>query len=283
MPEPMVVIGLVGSLKDIYGGLLKSCAKGCGTSFPLRDAIYHEINCGRPSCDNKPKCTLSSTGCIEGFNVCSEKCALSCIVNRDKAISPMQLSALIGGMVQRLSFPENSLHFKTYFDLTRLSPNIKLSSDLRTARCESKGKCFSTVLSRVGFNSCTNIVEFTITTKPDKPVKVGIYAGEDIDVDKAFSDSPRGYSFYTLGQLRNGDGGKGVIYAKRMEIETFTVALVYEAEVQTLSFIVNGVNQGIAFQDDSLKGVTVYPAVALREGSKVSFSYEVQDYNKIYN
>lgn len=39
----------------------------------------------------------------------------------------------------------------------------------------------------------------------------------------------------------------------------------------TVSFIINGENRGIAFKGEELKDTVLYPAVALREGCKVTF------------
>lgn len=47
--------------------------------------------------------------------------------------------------------------------------------------------------------------------------------------------------------------------------------MIINSSKGTVSFIINGENKGVAFRGDELKDTVLYPAVALREGSKVTF------------
>ena len=63
-----------------------------------------------------------------------------------------------------------------------------------------------------------------------------------------------------------------------MEAETFKIAIVYNSDDGSISFIINETNQGIAFQDDSLKDMILYPAVSLREGSKATLINHISEF-----
>lgn len=53
---------------------------------------------------------------------------------------------------------------------------------------------------------------------------------------------------------------------------------MYNADDGSISFIINETNQGIAFQDDALKNNIVYPAVALREGTKATIVNHISEF-----
>lgn len=53
---------------------------------------------------------------------------------------------------------------------------------------------------------------------------------------------------------------------------------MYNSDDGSISFIVNETNQGIAFQDESLKDKTLYPAVALREGARVTLINHISEF-----
>lgn len=73
----------------------------------------------------------------------------------------------------------------------------------------------------------------------------------------------------------------GQRYSSRIEDENFRVAILINLIDGSVSFMVNGVNQGFAFVEDALKGQTVYPAVALREGAKVTIVNTISSFEEI--
>lgn len=73
----------------------------------------------------------------------------------------------------------------------------------------------------------------------------------------------------------------GQRYSSRIEDENFRVAILINLIDGSVSFMVNGVNQGFAFVEDTLKGQTVYPAVALREGAKATIVNTISSFEEI--
>lgn len=277
----MEIVNPSGALKNIYENIEKQCSKGCGTICKLKDAFKHEISCGRPNCVAFEKCGNAVQCVIDGFNVCSERCAIYTAIKQGRAIDPKNLSLLLTGLHQRQMFNTRGIHTFFYWDTQYKSDTLDISPDLKTVKNNATNRCFTTVVSKIGFTRNIHVVEMMVTTRPEKPVKIGLVSNLNFDKTKSFSDTPYGYAFYTLGQLRHNDHGKGLRYAKKLETETFNIAIVYDSEEGSISFLVNEVNQGIAFQDESLKDVTLYPAVALREGSKVTLVNQIHDYQQL--
>ena len=290
--DDMEVVQLSGSLKLMYDNVEKRCSMGCGQTLKIKDAIKHELKCGSTKCGLHPSCEEPTNCVINGFPCCSEKCAMYGLMkqgsepsvgqNKEELIPLVQdLGILLTGFTHRLNHVSRGIHSYCYWDPLPSSPKIKYSSDLKSASNVSTEKGFTSVVSKVGFCDKVHLVEFLISTSPTKPVKVGMVTSLDFRRDQAFSDQPFGYSFYTLGQLRNGDGGKGQRYSSRIEEETFQVAILINLIDGSLSFMVNGINQGFAFVQQDLKGKTVYPAVALREGSKVTIINHIATFDEI--
>lgn len=205
----MEIVSPSGALKNIYENLEKYCSKNCGTVTKLKDAFRHEIMCSKPNCVNFAKCGRKSEAVIDGYDCCSEKCAIYQMVKDGKNLQPSELSLLLTGFSQRIVFNSKDIHTFCYWDSEHKGADIQISNDLKTAKHLGNAKKFSTVVSKVGLTKSAHLVEFQMSTKPDKPIKVGLVADLDFDRNHAFSDYPRGYAFYTLGQLRNNDHGKG--------------------------------------------------------------------------
>jgi SPRY domain len=73
----------------------------------------------------------------------------------------------------------------------------------------------------------------------------------------------------------------GQRYSSRIEEESFRVAILMNLTDGSISFMINGINQGFAFVEPNLIGKTVYPAVALREGSKVTVINSISTFDEI--
>jgi hypothetical protein len=218
--DEMEVIQLSGALKTMYDNVEKRCSVGCGQIVKLKDSIKHELKCGATRCGLHPNCEDSACCVINNLACCSEKCAMYYMMKNDtKETTPQndgevnwianELGVLLTGFTQRLAFASKGIHSFCYWDPLPANGKIKYSSDLKTASSISTEKGFTTVVSKVGFSSKVHLVEFLINTQPTKPVKVGLVSELNFRREQAFSDLPFGYSFYTLGQLRNGNGGKG--------------------------------------------------------------------------
>ena len=95
----------------------------------------------------------------------------------------------------------------------------------------------------------------------------------DLDFSKSFSDSRDGFSFYTLGQLRNGSDSMGYKYGERMAKDGRVGVLIDISKGQIQLFL-NGKNFGLAFESDQLKKGPIYPAISLREDTKIKFLKE---------
>lgn len=207
----MEIVSPGGALKLIYENLEKYCSKGCGTVTKLKDAFRHEIMCSKPNCVNFAKCNHKAEAVINGYNCCSEKCAIYQMLKEGNTLPPTELSLLLAGFSQRINFNSKDIHTFCYWDSENKGTDIQVSNDLKTAKHVGNAKKFSTVVSKVGLTKSAHLVELQISTKPDKPIKVGVVSALDFDRNLAFSDFPTGYAFYTLGQLRNNDHGKGKI------------------------------------------------------------------------
>lgn len=126
-----------------------------------------------------------------------------------KALNPAELSLLLAGLAQRMIFNSKDIHTFCYWDTENKGSDIQISNDLKTAKHSGNTKKFSTIVSKIGLTKSAHLIEFQISTKPDKPIKVGLVSELDFDRNRAFSDFPTGFAFYTLGQLRNNDHGQG--------------------------------------------------------------------------
>lgn len=73
----------------------------------------------------------------------------------------------------------------------------------------------------------------------------------------------------------------GSVYGTRVEKDTFEVAMVINSVKGTVTFIIDGENKGVAFHGDELKDALLFPAVALREGSKVTFINTLSDVKQV--
>lgn len=169
----------------------------------------HEIECGKPKCDNHDKCREKITGVINGFKVCSEKCAVYLTVRDRKSIDRDELSLLLTGLAMRLNFQSKKIHSLCYWDSAGQDEFIEVSKNMKTVKNNSPTKCFKNVVSKVGFCSGVTVLEFEVSVRQEKHAKIGVVKSLDFDRQKAFSDSQEGYAYYTLGQLRHGDHAKG--------------------------------------------------------------------------
>lgn len=227
--DEMEVVQLSGSLKAMYENVEKYCSMGCGQTLKIKDAIKHELKCGTTKCGLHPSCEEPSNCVINGMSCCSEKCAMYRILKSQKELSELQtspgpevlqkeLGVLLTGFTQRLGFVSRGIHSFCYWDPQPINPKLKFSSDLKSVSNVSTDKGFTTVVSKVGFSSKVHLVEFLVFTSPTKPIKVGLTTNLDFRREQAFSDTAFGYSFYTLGQLRHGDGGKGRWASRRSTV-----------------------------------------------------------------
>lgn len=216
----MICIPLYGVVKIAYENIEKKCSIGCGAILKLKDVALHEIECGKPKCDNHGKCRKNMTCVINGFKVCSEKCSIYLTVNKQSKIEKEDLSQQLVALSIRMSFITKKIHSFCYWDTINRSSEIDISSDLKTGKNISEKKCFQNVISKLGFCSGVTIIEMELNIKQEKPAKIGVVSSLNFDRTKAFSDSRFGYAYYTLGQLRNGDHGKGRISIKKAQ---FTV------------------------------------------------------------
>lgn len=103
-----------------------------------------------------------------------------------------------------------------------------------------------------------------ILIKNGSHFKIGVIAGaffKDIQGKKgAFSDNLCGFAYYSQGELRSGSNCKGPAYGEGYGIGD-TVGVLFDRYAGTLSFLVNGVNLGVAF--NKINNDTVFfPAVA---------------------
>lgn len=200
---------LYGTIKAIYDNIEKKCSIGCGLILKLKDASLHELECGKPKCDNHEKCREKVTGVINGFKVCSEKCAVYLTVLQQKSIGKEELSLLLTGLTMRLHFQSKKIHSLCYWDNAGQDPFIEISKNMKSVRNNSPTKGFKNVVSKVGFCSGVTVIELEVAVRQEKHIKVGVVKSLDFDREKAFSDSKEGYAYYTLGQLRHGDHAKG--------------------------------------------------------------------------
>jgi hypothetical protein len=207
----MEIISPSGALKNIYENLEKYCSRGCGTITKFKDAFRHEITCRKPSCVGHERCKKKAESVINGVECCSEKCAICHMLKNGQTIDQAEMSLLLAGFAQRLVFNSKDIHTFCYWDILNKGTNIDVSQDMKTAKNTATTKKFSTVISKIGLTKTAHLVEMQVTAKPDKPVKIGVVTSIDFDMNQSFSDSEYGYAFYTLGQLRQGDSGKGRI------------------------------------------------------------------------
>lgn len=206
----MEIVSPSGALKNIYENMEKYCSRGCGAITKLKDAFRHEITCRKPNCTAYEKCGKKAEAVINGIECCSEKCAIYTMIKEGKAIDGAEVSFLLAGFAQRLIFNSKDIHTFCYWDISSKGNCIEVTPDLRTVKNTATSKKFATAVSKVGLTKTAHLVEMQIFGKSDKPIKIGVVTSKDFDHNGAFSDSEFGYSFYTLGQLRHNDDGKGI-------------------------------------------------------------------------
>lgn len=207
----MDTCSLSGALKNIYENLEKYCSRGCGTITKLKDSFRHEITCRKPTCIAHEKCGKKAESVINGIECCSEKCAIYHMLKRGESIDQAEMSFLLVGFAQRLIFNSKDIHTFCYWDILNKGNCLEVSQDLKTVKNTANSKRFATAVSKVGLTKTAHLVEMQVTAKSDKPVKIGVVTSLDFDYNQSFSDFEYGYAFYTLGQLRQNDDGKGTL------------------------------------------------------------------------
>lgn len=214
----MEVVNPSGALKNIYESLEKYCSRGCGTITKLKDSFRHEITCRKPNCIAFEKCNKKAEAVINDIPCCSEKCAIYHMLKEGRTIDQTEMSYLLAGLAQRLLFNSKDIHTFCYWDQENKGDSMEISEDLKTVKNTANTKKFNTAVSRVGLTKTAHLVEMQIFTKPDKPIKVGVVTSLDFDRNQSFSDFEFGFAFYTLGQLRQNDDGKGKKIFKKVSV-----------------------------------------------------------------
>ena len=101
------------------------------------------------------------------------------------------------------------------------------------------------------------------------PAKVGVTLNKDFAMEeKSFSDFPFGYAFFQKGQLRNNNDSMGKKYGKEVKGKTTLIGVIVNLSKGCIGFTIDGEYQGVAFEAPALFKGPIYPAIALRGGSK---------------
>lgn len=268
------------SIKRIYNKIQIKCSKGCGAVCYLKDIFVHELQCSDVRCVNADRCGHRALCNIEGYDCHNEKCAIYTIVKDTGHIDDAELLLLLTGLKNRSAFNNKQIHTYCYWDNIRIPPEMEVSKDLKSVKNTSNTKGFLSCFSKVGFCKNTHLVEIEIKTKSNKPCKAGLVASPVCTLNSAFSDQPTGFAFYSVGQLRHNDSAKGLKYGKRITDETFNIGILYNGEQNSITFLINGISHGTAFEGDELAGLTFYPAVALREGATATFTNAISEFKE---
>ena len=266
--DDMNVVPLSPESITAYMQLRFKCNRGCGKFYPLINYLEHITICKLPDCDNINHCKKKTRFLFNGINVCSFKCFTQKNAI-DKQIELSHDELYTQGMKEcenKKEIFENN--FPVMFDFKNAIPFYK---PLQSNSFEFYGKedQFNTVLSSVGIVG--GIHKFKIKYEGNNnDIKLGVTKDiENKHLDTAFCNDKNGYAYYTLGQTRNGSARSGLLFGDRLD-KASKHELIMELSMGEgkLSFIINGTNYGIAFEEEELKEGPIRLAVALRGNVK---------------
>ena len=122
---------------------------------------------------------------------------------------------------------------------------------------------FRSVIANVSFESGIHYWEIVDDARTENELKVGVCKNRDFDKATAFSDYSFGWAYYAVGQLRHCDGANGTTYGNKVFKKEGVLGVFLDMNKGTLSFSLNSVFLGVAFEDEELKKGPLWPAIAL--------------------
>ena len=104
--------------------------------------------------------------------------------------------------------------------------------------------------------------EIVSDARTEHELKVGVTTQQRFNLNTAFCDNEFGFGFYGTGQLRHGSTSQGKEYGVHFK-KNGILGCYLDMDNGTLSFLIDGIDYGVAFQHKSLTRGPVWPAVSL--------------------
>ncbi len=146
--------------------------------------------------------------------------------------------------------------------------NIELSKDHRSIFLQEELYIFRTILGSVGLMEGIHYWEIVADARTEHEVKIGVSGNPDAHKDDAFSDYEYGWAFFgsSTGELRHNSNASGEQYGKHFKRQGI-LGVFLNMNKGKLSFAIDGINYGTAFEDEKLKKGPLFPAIALLHNS----------------
>lgn len=154
-------------------------------------------------------------------------------------------------------FPEGYITPVFHWDPDNSSKKLTLQEDLLTVTVKD-GSGFKTTLGNMPFLPGEKYF-FQIQINKGSLIKIGV-SRKDIELAQAFSDTESGWAIYN-GELRHKSNSSGQKYGTTVG-NGDVIGVMLDMIKGQLSFSKNGVDWGVAYDDEELKKGELYAAVA---------------------
>ena len=153
--------------------------------------------------------------------------------------------------------------FEFNWDKTRCSKAIDFKSNNKDMFLKVKDNFFRTVIGDKAMHGGVYYWEIWSKSMTQRHLKIGVTSKRDYPIDSyGFSDFQEGFAFFGNGELRHNSNQTGEKYGTQV-MKQGSVGCFLNMNKGTLSFSINGIDQGVAFRHPFLKVGPLYPAVAL--------------------
>ena len=143
------------------------------------------------------------------------------------------------------------------WDPNRTCKHLELSEWEKVASSSTSNYSFKTTLGSFPFTPGFKYY-FEVKMLKGNNFKIGV-AKEDCDLTIAFSDTPKGWAYYSSGYLRHNSGGDGPQYGEAYTAND-TVGVYVDLVNGELFFSKNGKVFGTAYKNEEFLKNELYPA-----------------------
>ena len=149
-----------------------------------------------------------------------------------------------------------------WWDPSNSSKEVHFSQDYRHAFLLESNYLFRSIVGSRPFMDGSHYWEIVADARTEHELKIGVTLQQKFSVTNSFCDYDFGFGFYGNGELRHNSNSEGKKYG--MPFKKKGILGVYlDMDKGQLSFSITGVNQGVAFDDKSLRRGPIWPAVSL--------------------
>lgn len=265
---PVQIGDLPASIMNLYNDLDVKCSRDeCDEVVKLKDLMTHEMNCGISKCFNNEKCGNTAPFTIKDKPVCSETCYIIQVLTENPYQPEKELLSHLEKFVEKVKTnTDQTVSLKLSWMTTAQSLTI---TDGGSVNNMEEAGLYQSAVTDQGYVGGIHYFEVEVHSGNRFPCKIGVTLSKDFDMTySSFSDMPFGYAFFQKGQLRNNNDSMGKKYGKEVKGKTTLIGVIVNLSKGCIGFTIDGEYQGVAFEAPALFKGPIYPAIALRGGSK---------------